>query len=202
MNKKIIIISSILGIIGIIAWAFFESSKPLPGEFIADLGREHVEVGTEVKYNSNPPTSGSHYVDWIRPGVYSHPEDDKYLIHSLEHGYIIMSYNCDFKKSLIPVAYAHLGEEEEAIGASDATGSAKLPESFKSEDCQRLKDDLVVIYNKKGQKKLIVVPRPNLDGKIALTAWRRLDKFNDFNEERIIKFIDAHRDNGPEKTME
>lgn len=202
LDKRLIIIIGFLILAGVIAWAFIESSKPLPGEHLADLGRDHVADEIEVQYNSNPPTSGSHNADWIRKGVYSHPENDRYLIHSLEHGFVIMSYNCDFAQSLIPTAYAHLGEEEEATSSSIATGSARLSEAFKSDDCQKLKDGLVSVYNKKGQKKLIVVPRPNLDSKLALTAWRRIDKFNELDIARIEKFIDTHRDKGPEQTME
>jgi hypothetical protein len=30
--------------------------------------------------------------------------------------------------------------------------------------------------------------------KIALTAWSRIDKFNELDEERIVRFIDAYID--------
>lgn len=66
-----------------------------PGEAVADLGREHVPVGTAVEYNSNPPTSGSHYASWTKRGVYDEAIEDGYLIHSLEHGYVIISYRCE-----------------------------------------------------------------------------------------------------------
>ena len=35
-------------------------------------------------------------------------------------------------------------------------------------------------------------PYPGIDKRIALTAWRRLDKFDEFDEQRIVRFIDAH----------
>lgn len=38
-----------------------------------------------------------------------------------------------------------------------------------------------------------MAPYPKLDTKIALTAWTRIDKFNDFDEERIQKFIKAFK---------
>jgi len=41
-------------------------------------------------------------------------------------------------------------------------------------------------------ERLILAPYPGIDKRIALTAWRRLDKFNEFDEQRIIHFIDAH----------
>lgn len=209
INKKNIIIAiGVLIIVGIITWAFIESSKPLPGTKYPDLGRDHVPLTQKVEYNSNPPTSGAHNVEWIKSGVYGTSKEDPYLIHSLEHGYIIMSYNCGFKTTLIPGVYAHGIEENldapslATESASTATESAKLPDSFKSDDCHKLVDQLISIYEKKGKKKLIVVPRPSLDAKIALTAWTYLDKFNSFDQSRIEKFIDAHHNKGPEQTME
>lgn len=209
MVKKLIIVFSILFSLAILVWIYFETEKEGPGQKIEDLGRDHVEVGTEVKYNSNPPTSGPHYTDWIRFGVLETPRDDRYLVHSLEHGFVIISYNCSFKRSLIPQALAHGLEEEEATAsAQSATPSAQLSEEFKSDDCHKLVDNLIQIYEKKGKNKLIVIPRPNLDVKVALTAWGRLDKFNpSFNlsnedKKRIESFIDAYKNKGPEQTME
>lgn len=52
-------------------------------------------------YNSDPPTSGPHYATDLRAGFYEefdlatlpeHPEG--YLVHNLEHGYVIFWYNC------------------------------------------------------------------------------------------------------------
>ncbi len=39
---------------------------------------------------------------------------------------------------------------------------------------------------------LILASYPGIDHRIALTAWQRLDTFNEFDEQRIIRFIDAH----------
>lgn len=47
-------------------------------------------------------------------------------------------------------------------------------------------------------KKIILAPYPRLDKNIALTAWTRLDSFDDFDEARIRAFIDTHRNHGPE----
>lgn len=208
MNKKItILIIGFLILVSIIGWAFIESSKPLPGTKYPDLGRDHVPITEKVEYNSNPPTSGKHNPDWIRAGVYETVKEDAYLIHSLEHGYVIMSYNCDSKTSLIPRVFAH-GIEEDlnnpplATGSAEASESAKLPDAFRTGGCHKLVDQLISIFEKKGKRKLIITPRPNMDAKIALTAWIYLEKFNDFDVGRIEKFIDAHRDKGPEQTME
>src|SRR3989344_5669458 len=96
MDKKITLGIVLIILLGVsLGWLFTASSKPLPGQKIDDLGREHVPVGKEMTFNSNPPTSGSHYAEWTRAGVYDQPKEDGYLIHSLEHGYIIMHYKCN-----------------------------------------------------------------------------------------------------------
>ncbi len=165
-----------LGVLALALVVIFSSralpsvSTPPPGELIADQGRDHVKPGdTHPPYNSNPPTSGWHYDVSDKPGVYDSPLPDEELVHSLEHGYVIISYNC-----------------------------STLPEG----DCKNLKDRLKTLAERQRLWKLIVVPRPNLDTQIALTAWRRIDKLNSLDEDRIVRFIDAWRDTGPEKTVE
>jgi hypothetical protein len=201
-SKTIIIIAlSILVLAGIGFWVFREFTKPLPGQSVTDLGRGHVKIGTYVEYNSNPPTSGSHYEDWTRGGVYDSPKDDRNLVHSEEHGYIIVSYNCDFGQS-------NLSEISTTGKIELATDSAHLSENFKSEDCKTLVSQLTQIYNEEGKNKIIVVPRPILDSKLALTTWGRNDKWNPqipLTQEdisRVKHFIEVLRDHGPEKTME
>lgn len=184
-SKVIIIFITIIIIIFFLAWLFIESSKPLPGEKIADLGRGHVEIGKEIEYNSNPPTSGPHYADWVRAGIYETERDDRNLVHSLEHGYVILSVKCNSPS----------GARSEKL--EEATESGEL-----SGECKNRKDQLAKVYESKGKRKLIVVPREDLETNFALTAWTYLDKFDPFDEARIEKFIDAHRDQGPERTME
>lgn len=52
-----------------------------------------MEVGTSVTYNSNPPTSGPHYPYPAGWGIYKNPPADEFLVHNLEHGGVIISYN-------------------------------------------------------------------------------------------------------------
>jgi hypothetical protein len=135
-----------------------------------DMGRTHVKEGTKITYNSNPPTSGSHYPVWQKYGILDKPVADELLVHSLEHGYIIMSYNC-----------------------------AKLP---KNVTCDSLKKQLADITKERRIWKMIVIPRPNLDAPVALTAWTYIDKMNQFDKKRALAFIDKFRDKAPEQTME
>lgn len=190
-TKLIFFSASLLAIVAFLVWLFVASSKPLPGQKQADQGRNHVAVGTSVEYNSNPPTSGPHYEDWIRAGVYEIPKDDRNLVHSLEHGYVILSYRC------------RVAPEGGMSRLEEATAGASPSGQFDTQgQCDERKNQLSKVYEKKGKRKLIVVARPNLDTNFALTAWNYLDKFDTIDGSRIEKFIDAHRDQGPERTME
>ena len=194
LSSRVIIIIIVIAIfIAFLAWLFIESSKPLPGQIIADLGRGHVPIGENVDYNSNPPTSGKHYEEWIRAGVYESEKDDRNLVHSLEHGYVILHYKCN--SSVIP-------SESEGSQDLESEDSSPSAQNDVNEDCEERKNQLIQIYEKKGKRKLIVIPRSNLDTNFALTAWTYLDKFDNFDGDRIEKFIDTHRDQGPEQTME
>lgn len=55
--------------------------------------------------------------------------------------------------------------------------------------------DIVSRYS----QRVILTPRAANDSLIALAAWGRLDKFNYFDQDRIIKFIKAYQGQGPEK---
>ncbi len=197
----VIIVLCALPVIALSVWLFREATKPLPGEKVKDLGRNHIQIGTKVDYNSNPPTSGPHYPDWIRAGVYDGPKDDRNLVHSLEHGYIEIHYNCDFGKNNA-VSVPNSGPIELA------TDSAHLSDNFKNDECKNLVAQLTKIYNDEGHNKTIVVPRPNLDAKIALTSWGRIDKWSpnfplsDQDIAKIKNFLEVLRGHGPEQTME
>lgn len=181
-----------------------------PGQRLPDMGREHVTPAqvAETSYNSNPPTSGPHLPSWVKAGIYDQPQAEGELIHSLEHGYIIISYNCGVhlkgsassQLSVVSLVFAH---DEGSPAAEpnlpqEATGSA----INESPACQTLIGQLKELANKKKLWKLIVVPRPRLGTTLALTAWNYIDKSDTFDAKRIEHFIDYYRDQGPEKTME
>lgn len=197
--------------IGFLGWIGWYVTRPVPGARMDDQGREHVslEAVAAYQYNSNPPTSGPHLPTWVKAGVYDRPQSEGEFIHALEHGYVVVSYNCNVHLTeisnfqfLISKIYAH--EEEGASQSADfvdpmiATGSAVN----ESEGCKMLVKNLTDLANRKKLWKLIVVPRPQLDTTIALTAWNYVDKFDQYDAGRIERFIDYHRDQGPEKTME
>lgn len=59
------------------------------------LGRDHVEDGTNVDYDTTPPTSGPHYAAPAEPAFYPTPVEPERLVHNLEHGQIVIWYSPD-----------------------------------------------------------------------------------------------------------
>ncbi len=87
----------VLAIIGLVVW---QGARPARGESVQIMVSDpHITVDSDPgRYNSNPPTSGLHYAEEARAGFfdnnnYQYPAG--YLVHNLEHGYVIFWYNCD-----------------------------------------------------------------------------------------------------------
>ena len=57
------------------------------------LSREHIDEGTEATYNSVPPTSGDHWSTPARCDFYEEVLPDERIVHNVEHGHIVVSYN-------------------------------------------------------------------------------------------------------------
>jgi hypothetical protein len=87
----------LLALIGFMVW---RGVRPAAGEAIAEMvSSPHIEPQSDPgEYNSDPPTSGLHYASEAEAGfydenIYTYPAG--YLVHNLEHGYVIFWYNCD-----------------------------------------------------------------------------------------------------------
>ncbi len=81
-------------------WLFKSSAEKeqnLPGQSFENIGQEHLTQGSfeHPPYNSNPPTSGSHWPQPANWGVYQATQADEQLVHNLEHGGIWISYKPD-----------------------------------------------------------------------------------------------------------
>lgn len=107
MKKYIIITVVVFLFVGsLIAWALNQDTKLAPfkaekntenlgpiGQIFEEQKVSHIKPGEEHEaYNSNPPTSGAHWVDPAKWGVYNNPLIDEQVVHNLEHGGIWISY--------------------------------------------------------------------------------------------------------------
>lgn len=103
-NRVWITIGAIIAVVAVIVVAVLSiRSNQVPDvdiSAVADnsvtfpiLGQTHIPEGSpRPNYNSNPPTSGDHYVYTIPAGVYDQTPPDENLVHNLEHGHIWLSY--------------------------------------------------------------------------------------------------------------
>lgn len=59
-------------------------------------------------------------------------------------------------------------------------------------ECSDLVRQLAAIVSRY-ERHVILAPYPGMEKTIALTAWTRMDKFDTFDEKRIVRFIEAYR---------
>jgi hypothetical protein len=168
-------VSAGLAFAALIIYLAWKENQPIPrtGEdmpIMANTG--HIQpVQSHEPYNSDPPTSGPHYEDPAEAGFYAEAPPDEQLIHNLEHGYVIIWYNCSsLTQNQCERLQPQIREAMQSAGVSSRTRTSKL----------------------------IAVPRPTMDMQLALTTWGRLDKFDAFDRERILNYIRAFRDDAPE----
>ncbi len=90
----------VLGILGFVLW---QAVKPAAGQAVTIPAgyQTHVDIGTPLTYPSNPPAGGLHYAEEFEAGFYDEEtvpnrtgDPEGYLVHNLEHGYVIFWYNC------------------------------------------------------------------------------------------------------------
>ena len=66
-----------------------------PGERYQAQPSTHIEIGdTHPSYSTKPATSGWHYDEAASWGVKNEPVPEERLIHNLEHGGVVIYYNC------------------------------------------------------------------------------------------------------------
>jgi Protein of unknown function (DUF3105) len=124
-----------------------------------------------IKYNSNPPTNGRHFIVPADDGAYSKAPTDEQLVHNLEHGRVIVWFKPSLPKS----------------------ERANLKALFDEDTYQML---LVPRTNMPYQ-----VAASAWNGEPAPSGVGRLltcDKTSDGMWDAIRTFRDEHRSNGPE----
>ncbi|HYJ00302.1 MAG TPA: DUF3105 domain-containing protein [Thermoleophilaceae bacterium] len=135
--------------------------------------REHLaDLSEKVKYASKPPTSGSHYQVPAEDNAYDDPPNVKELVHTLEHGRIVIW----FKKSL------------------PAEQRASLKAYYDEDPYQ-----MVLVPDETGMTYAVAAtawnrdPQPNGTGRLL-----GCERFSDDVFTAIEAFKDEHRSRGPE----
>jgi len=120
--------------------------------------------GQPFGYNSNPPTSGPHFADAADWGVQSHHIPKEVALKNMEQGGIVVWYNCAAEPPLDGL------------------------------QCQELRIQLGEIVQRTAMdgNLVLMIPYEQMEHRIALTAWRTLDAFDQFDGKRVQAFIDAY----------
>jgi hypothetical protein len=95
-RRKLIIGSLIVLAIAVfvgLLWLVLGSKETI-GRNVPLEGQNHVDEGSVISYQSNPPASGPHYPVTAPYGVSEQTIPPGYWVHNLEHGGIVVLYNC------------------------------------------------------------------------------------------------------------
>ena len=138
------------------------------GESVPDEGRTHVAEGSAIVYQSNPPASGPHYPSPENWGIYSKTIVPGYWVHNLEHGGVVVLYDCP---SGCPAVTSQL-EQAFKTFPKDKYGEVKLVGTPYS-------------------------GLPN-HAQAAAIAWDYRIFYDTFDVSKLLAFYNAHVDRAPE----
>jgi hypothetical protein len=130
----------------------------------------HVLQCSPVSYATNPPTSGPHYPVWAAYAAYGVPVPRGFYVHDLEHGAIVILYNC-------PSGCA------QDVADVEALLTARAPDPLCTSPVQN---------------RFVVAPDPAIPTRFAAAAWGYALTSDCFDLPALGAFIDAHYAHGAE----
>ncbi|MGH7439919.1 MAG: DUF3105 domain-containing protein, partial [Polyangiaceae bacterium] len=145
-------------------------------------GANHVAVCTTIDYGTNPPSSGDHYPIWASYKTYASPIPEGFWVHCLEHGAIVLTYNC-------------------AVGAGDAGDATECAAEVQA--AQQMIDSLpadpACVQLAEGvSRRVVMTPDPKLDVRFAASAWGWTLRASCFDAAAFQDFAMAHYAMGSE----
>ncbi len=106
------------------------------------LTKAHIPESQTVEYNTVPGTSGDHWARWSECGFFEEELPDERVVHNLEHGNIVVSYNLT-----TPEEIDALREVFDDIGLTNIHGVArayqKIPEGSVALAAWGVSDEMV-----------------------------------------------------------
>lgn len=129
---------------------------------------QHLPETTTIAYCSNPPTSGPHYPVWTTFSEFQQPVEWPYLVHSEEHGAVLLLYKCG-PEAPCPEIVDELRKVKERAPA----------------DCG-------------GAKRVIIAPDPALTTKVAAAAYGVSLTADCADGPTLDEFVKTYIGKGPE----
>ncbi len=136
-------------------------------------GWNHVAVCSAVTYGTRPPSSGDHYPVWAAFQAYDTPVPEGFWVHDLEHGAIVISYNC-----------------REGCAADVAAATSLFDTLPDDPTCDMTGDGV--------RHRDIVTPDPKLDVPIAASAWGWTLRARCYDPVAFKAFAEKHYGQGRE----
>jgi hypothetical protein len=134
-------------------------------------GASHVPNCSELSYATNPPSSGTHYQNWATFQRFDFVVPRGFLVHSLEHGAVVVSYNC-------PGGCDDEIEQAEALIAELPADPICTPLGL--------------------SRRVVLVPDPFLDVRWAASAWLYTLRAECFGADAFRRFYLERFGRGPE----
>jgi hypothetical protein len=136
-------------------------------------GFAHVPVCSHVTYQSKPPSSGDHYPIWAAYQSYSSAIPEGFWVHDLEHGAVVLSYNCP------------------GGCAADVAAAQLFLDGLPADPiCDPDAGDPPV--------RMVMTPDPNLDVRFAASSWGWTLRANCFDPGAFGTFVQDHYGQGRE----
>lgn len=142
------------------------------------VARSHVAPCTDlgpILRGANPmapPVGGTHFDIWANFERYTAPVPWGFLVHSMEHGAVVLAYRCSTE-----------AECTSTRAQLEALIDARPMDPACRGDARR---------------RVILVPEPTLDWPIAVLAWENMYLATCIDTPSITRFIDAHYAQAPE----
>jgi Protein of unknown function (DUF3105) len=136
-------------------------------------GYNHVGVCSHVTYLTKPPSSGDHYPIWASYQSYASAIPEGFWVHNLEHGAVVVSYNCPGGcASDVAAAQSWMDSLPDDPACNPSAGDARI--------------------------RMIMTPDPNLDVEFAASAWGWTLRADCFDAAAFAAFVQGHYGQGRE----
>lgn len=165
------------------------TNGPAVGQAIPEMPHVHVQPPATVNYMHDPPTSGCHYSlagggaglsAPIEPGAYNQVIPMEYWVHNLEHGYVVVLYNCpngcQTQFNELHAWYKGLSPDPQLSSSCPANYNLSAPYA-----------------------KALVVPETTMKVPFAIVSWDWYDPMpNGLDLNEVQKFYANHTGQAPE----
>jgi hypothetical protein len=158
------------------------SADPLPGEAdctvvtttgIPVTSASHLDICTEVKYATNPPSGGDHWAIWAAFKEYASPVPREIYVHDLEHGAVVLAYRCD-------------------------EACPQVVDMLREVIAEAASDPLCLMFPGGPASRIVLTPDPELDTTIGAAAWGATYTATCIDKASLAEFVKTVYGKGPE----